>query len=108
MEWIAPLISGIALVLVAVIETVAAAERGQAKQEKDRMERRARVRETESHLSMEFMTATCALALVTAQRVNGSQTTSSDVEEAMEKAVKAQGEYNEFVREVAACQVGQV
>lgn len=106
-EYIAPLISGAALVLVAIIEAVAARERKQAKVDKERIEHRAKIRERESHLSMEMMSATCALALVTAKKVNGKQT-NGDVEESMEKAVKAQEDYSDFVREMAAHQVMKV
>ena len=105
-EYIAPLISGVSLVVVAVIETIASRERRQAKLDKERVEHRAKIRERESHLSMEMMSATCALALVTAKKVNGKQT-NGDVEEAMNKAVKAQEEYSDFVREMAAHQVGK-
>ena len=107
MEWITPLVSGTALIIVAIIEAVAMRERKQDKLDKARIEHRAKIRERESHLSMEMMSATCALALVTAKKVNGKQT-KGDVEESMEKAVKAQEGYSDFVREMAAHQVGKV
>lgn len=66
-----------------------------------RSETRAARRAQESRLAMELMYATCALSLVTAKKINGHQT-NGDVEEAMERAEKAQGAYMNFVRDEAA------
>ena len=107
MEWIGPLISGVAVVLVAVIEGVAARERKHIKEDRERTERRATVRSEESRLSMELMAASCALSLVMAKKLTG-QHTNGDVEEAMQKATTAQEEYAEFLRSVASRQVSKV
>lgn len=104
MEWIGPLISGMAVILVAIIEAAAARDRKQMKEDRERTDRRAAVRAEESRLSMELMSATCALSLVMAKKMNGLHT-NGDVEEAMRKAGEAQGDYSDFVREVAAKQV---
>ena len=69
MEWIGPLISGVAVVLVAVIEGMAARERKQIKEDRERTERRAAVRAEESRLSMELMAASCACLLYTSRCV---------------------------------------
>ena len=107
MEWIGPLISGVAVVLVAVIEGMAARERKQIKEDRERTERRAAVRAEESRLSMELMAASCALSLVTAKKLAGMHT-NGDVEAAMQQATDAQEEYAEFLRGVASKQVSKV
>lgn len=96
MEIVTTLITAAALVLVAVIETRNGRERkrGQA-----RAERRAE----ESRLAMDLMGATCKLALVTAKKVTG-QHVNGDVEDAMEMAKAASGEYEEFKTKLAAAQ----
>lgn len=106
MEWLNPVISAVGLVIVAVIEGVAARERKAAKQDKDRAERRAALRERESRLSMEMMSATCNLAIVTAKKVNGMHT-NGDVEEAMEAAGAAQDAYRSFLQDTASRQVAK-
>lgn len=105
MEW-GELFSALALVIVAVIEAVAVRDRKRAKEDKERVERRAAVRERESRLSMEMTSAACALALVTAKKVTGMHT-NGDVEEAMTKAKAAQKEYQDFLEDVAAHQVAK-
>lgn len=105
MDWGA-VISAIALIAVAIIEAVAVKERKNEKAEKERVERRAALREHESHLSMQMMSAACALALVTAKKVTGMHT-NGDVEEAMEKAREAQSNYQTFLEETAARQLAK-
>ena len=105
MDWGA-VISAIALVAVAIIEAVAVKDRKNAKAEKERVERRAALREHESHLSMQMMSAACALALVTAKKVTGMHT-NGDVEEAMDKAREAQANYQTFLEETAARQLAK-
>lgn len=107
MEWIGPLISGAAVVLVAVIEAAAARERKSIREDRERTERRAAVRAEESRLSMDMMAATCALSLVMAKKLTG-QHTNGDVEDAMEQAKDAQGEYADFLRSVTSKQVSKV
>lgn len=105
MDWGA-LISAAALVVVTVIEAAALNDRKKAKQDKERAERRAAVREQESHLSMQMMSAACALSLVVAKKVTGMHT-NGDVEEAMEKAKTAQSDYQNFLEETAARQIAK-
>lgn len=100
-------INAIALVLVALIEAAAAWDRRQAKRERERAERRAARRAAESRLSMDLMSATCALALTTSKKLAGLHT-NGDVEEAMEAAKTAQTAYQDFLRDQAAGQVAKV
>lgn len=106
MDWGA-LLSSAALVLVAIIEAVATRERRQAKGERERSIKRAERREQESVLAMEMMDANCALSLVNAKKLMGHQT-NGDVEEAMEKAMAAQANYNKFVQGLAAHEVSKI
>lgn len=99
MELWASTISALALILVAVIET-------RNNRSRKRTEERAKKREEESMLSMKLMSATCALSLVTAKKMAGHHT-NGDVEEAMERAQKAQDDYNEFLRRQTARSVAQ-
>lgn len=105
---ICALIAAVGTVVVALVEVRAAKDRkrsaAQAKEERERVERRAATRERESRLSMEMMAATCALSLVAAKKLTGMHT-NGDVEEAMDKALAAQEDYADFVRDVAAHQV---
>ena len=105
-EWFMEGLPSFALIVVAVIEAISLRDRKKAKEEQERVERRAQIRERESRLSMEMMAATCALALVTAKKVNGMHT-NGDVEEAMEKAKEAQSGYQSFLEDTAARQIGK-
>ena len=105
---ICALIAAAGTICVAAIESRAAKDRKRAektaREDRERVERRAAVRERESRLSMEMMSATCSLSLVAAKKLAGLHT-NGDVEEAMEKAQAAQEDYADFVRDVAARQV---
>lgn len=107
MEWVGPLISGTAVVLVAVIEAFAARDRRQSREDRARAERRAARRAEESRLSMDLMSANCALALTTAKKLAGMHT-NGDVEEAMRAAKTAQEHYTDFLQKQAAAQVSKV
>lgn len=93
------IIAAVSAVVVAIVE-------GRASKDRKRTERRAEVRERESRLSMEMMSATCALSLVAAKKLTG-QHTNGDVEAAMEKAREAQAQYVDFLRDTAAHQVAK-
>lgn len=100
-------INALALVLVAVIESAAAWDRRQTRRERQRVERRAARRAEESRLSMDLMSANCALALTTAKKLSGMHT-NGDVEEAMQAARAAQEAYTDFLQHQAAEQVAKV
>ena len=95
-------VTALAAVLVAVIEALAAWDRRKA-----RAEKRAARRAEESRLSMDLMSANCALALTTAKKLAGMHT-NGDVEEAMEAARTAQESYQAFLQRQAADQVSKV
>lgn len=99
-------INALALVLVAVIESAAAWDRRQTRRERQRVERRAARRAEESRLSMDLMSANCALALTTAKKLAGMHT-NGDVEEAMQAARAAQEAYTDFIHRQAAGQVAK-
>lgn len=98
MDWLGPLISAIALVLVAIIEAVATRERKRYKADRERAERRAALRAKESQLSMEMMSANNKLTLIIAKKLTG-QHTNGDVEEAMHESMQAQRDYQDFLEE---------
>ena len=94
------IISAIALIIVAVIET---GNRRKAKQSEDRALRR----EEEARLSMAMSSATLDLAYVTSVAVTGGHT-NGNVEEAQRKAKKAQEDYQAFIQAQAAHTVAKV
>lgn len=100
-------VTALAAVLVAVIEALAAWDRRKARAAGARAEKRAARRAEESRLSMDLMSANCALALTTAKKLAGMHT-NGDVEEAMEAARTAQESYQAFLQRQAADQVSKV
>lgn len=91
---IASLITAIAGIVVAVVETRAAKDR-------KRTEKRAERRAEESRLSMELMSATCELSVVTAVAMRDHHTNGT-LQPALDKAQKAQDDYQRFLRAEAA------
>ena len=100
-------VTALAAIVVAVIEAVPAWDRRQTRKARQRAEKRAARRAEESRLSMDLMSANCALALVTAKKLAGMHT-NGDVEEAMEAAKEAQDAYQDFLLSQAAGQVAKV
>ena len=94
------IMSAIALIVVAVIET-------KNSRSKRKSEERAERRQEESRLAMQMMAATCKLSTVTAKAVTG-QKTNGDVEEALKAAGEAQQDYEDFKTRMAAQQVAKV
>lgn len=94
------IISAVALVLVAVIETSNLRKR---KTEEIRRQRRER----ESRLSMELMSASVDLAFVTSLAVTGGKT-NGNVEAAQKKAIEAQQKYEDFLKDEAAHAVAKI
>lgn len=93
-------ISAVAMIVVAVINGIMLKDRKRA-------ERRSERRATESRLSMELMSATCALSIVTAKKVTDQQI-NGDVKKAIQAAYDAQESYAHFLNETAAYQVTKV
>lgn len=100
-------VTAFSIVLVAVIEAISAWDRRQGRKERERTEKRAIRRAEESRLSMELMSANCALALTTAKKLAGMHT-NGDVEEAMLAAKEAQEKYQDFIQKQASDQVSKI
>ena len=103
----AEIISAFAVICVAVIESLAAMERKKAKTVREKSERRAEARSRETMLAMQMMDASLELSLSTAlaveeHRLNG------EMKSAREKARRAQEEYADFIRDVAAHQFSRI
>lgn len=81
-------------IAVAIIET-------RAEKDRKRTLARAERRERESRLSMELMSATCELSVVTAKAVKSGHM-NGDLEPALIKARKAQEDYQGFLQDTAA------
>lgn len=88
------IISAVALIIVAIIET------GNKRRSKSDEVRRQR-REKESRLSMELMSASVELSYVTSLAVTGGKT-NGNVEAAQKKAREAQKKYEDFIKDEAA------
>lgn len=102
MEEIWPvMITSITACLIALIELRGHRERKAAAQDRKRAEESAARRVEESLLSMELLSASCRLGVVTAKAVIHQQVT-EDLEEAMSAAETAQQEYDKFLRKMAS------
>ena len=97
---ICALIAALASVLVAVIETRNVKDRKRA-------EHRSARRAEESRLSMELMSATCELSVVTATALRDGHTNGT-LEPALEAANKAQSEYRAWLLKEASQAVAKV
>lgn len=97
---ICSIIAAASAIAVAIVEARAGRER---KKTQERAERRAR----ESRLSMELMSATCELSVVTAIALR-DQHTNGTLEPALEKARKAQDDYQTFLKDEAARAVSKM
>lgn len=100
-------ISAAALVLVAIIESIAAHDRKKHKIDRERALRREQDRVTECRLTMKMLDANLELSLATALAVE-QQKLNGEMKAAKLKAAKVQDEYNEFIQQLAARQVSKV
>ncbi|MEG0778409.1 MAG: hypothetical protein RSG55_06135 [Oscillospiraceae bacterium] len=107
MDLLAYIIPAAATIIIALIELRSAKERKQTKEEVLRTGQRADRRAEESRLSMELMSASCKLGVVTAKAVT-HQHVNGDVEEAMTAAKEAQEQYDKFLHKLAAKQTVKV
>ena len=103
----AEIISGAAVVAVALIEAIAARERSGMKKLRARTDRREAERARENRLAMHMMDASLDLAIATAIAVEEGKL-NGEMKAAREKARSAQEEYENFVLELAARQVAKV
>lgn len=97
---ICALIAAASSITVAVLERRAAQDR---KREQVRMDRRER----ESRLSMDLMSATCELSVVTATAMREGHTNGT-LQPALDAAQKAQENYRNFLRDEAAHAVAKI
>lgn len=95
-----------ALIAAASAITVAVVEK-RADKDRKRAQARAERRERESRLSMELMSATCELSVVTATAMREGHTNGT-LEPALKKAEVAQNDYKNFLMDVAARDVAKV
>jgi hypothetical protein len=100
-------ISGITLIIVALIEMVAARGRKREKEARALSERRAVDRAKENRLAMKMMDASLDLSLATAMAVEQCKI-NGEMKTAKEKARVAQKDYQEFLQEIAARQIAKV
>lgn len=95
-----------ALIAAASAITVAVVEK-RADKDRKRAQARAERRERESRLSMELMSATCELSVVTAVAMREGHTNGT-LEPALKKAEQAQNDYKNFLMDTAARDVAKV
>lgn len=95
------IISAFSLIIVAIIGKEQRVEHGKTEKARAREEERAKIRETESRLSMDLMEATSELSDVIAIAVSGGKV-NGNVEAARERAKVARENYHDFIRDLAA------
>ena len=94
------IVPALATVTVAVIEAIAANGRKQTKKQIEKAEKRSERRMKENQLSMQMMSATLQLSVVTANALTGGHN-NGNVEKARQAAQNAQERYEEFLAAVA-------
>ena len=100
------IIPALSAIMVAIIEWIASKDRKREKDYKNEVEKRAELRARESRLSMEMMSATMQLSIVTANALTGGHN-NGNVEEAKKSASEAQKNYKKFLEEVAAKEISK-
>ena len=106
MDW-NTIISGAALIAVAIIEAIAAGNRRRDKEDKERTRQNEERRAKESRLCMQFMDASLDLGLATALAVE-NRTVNGEMKAARAKAKRAQAEYDKFIQETASREIAKV
>lgn len=100
------IIPAAAAILVAVIEAIAAADRRRMKQNREEAAERETNRAEEARLSMQMMSATLQLSVVTANALTGGHN-NGNVEAARLAAETAQANYEAFLQKVTAKEVAK-
>ena len=100
------IIPAAAAVIVAVIEAIAARERKQIKDGRERDERRQADRAEESRLSMRMMDASLELGIATAIAVE-EQKLNGEMKAAKAAAAAVRKDYHDFVEKLAARQLAK-
>ena len=98
-EIICATIAGVASIITAMVGIG-------VRQINKRSDRNAKLRQKESLLSLRMMDATLQLSVVTANALTGGHN-NGNVERAREAAKKVAEEYEQFLREIAAHEVGK-
>lgn len=98
MEIIVP---AVAMVVVAIIEAIAAKDRKRTKQMNEKQEKRAEQRAKESLLSMQLIDATLQLSIVSANALTNGHN-NGNVEEAKAAAEDARKSYSSFLQSITA------
>ena len=99
-------ISGIFMIIVALIEAQAAKDRKNRKEEIERQKRHEEERANELRLSMCLIHATLQLSVVSSNALTGGHN-NGNVERARLAAKKAEEEYDNFLKELGAKQVAK-
>lgn len=100
------IISGIFMVIVAIIEAASYKERKRTKELTEKMESRIERRAEESRLSMQMMYATLQLSIVTANALTGGHN-NGNVQVAKDAAEKAGHDYQEFLQRITATAINK-
>ena len=101
MEYLKEIISAAALIIVAVIEALAAKDRKKADADRKEILERSKIRAEESKLSMSLQCSTCELGLETAKALRDGHTNGT-MDKRVSDAEAALEAYNKFIKEEAA------
>jgi hypothetical protein len=101
------IISSGAIVLVAIIESLATLERRSAKRSQEQMKAREEARADESKLAMQMMDASLALGIATAIAVEEGKL-NGEMKSAKQRAKEARENYQGFLQNIAAHQVVKI
>ena len=101
MEYAKEIISAAALIIVAIIEALAAKDRKKADADRKEILERAKERAKESKLAMSLMCSTCELGLETTKALRDG-CTNGTLNGRMEEAEESLKAYKDFIQEEAA------
>lgn len=88
------------LIIVALIEAVAHADRNKTKKEREEQKRREEIRSEEARLQLQMINAAIKLNKIIAKKVQ-HQKTNGDVEDANNAVEEAQRAYYDFINRIA-------
>ena len=101
MEYLKEIISAAAIIIVAVIEALAAKDRKKADADRKTILERSEIRAQESRLSMALMRSTCELSLEATKALRDGYTNGT-LDGRMHKAEMALADYNNFLEKETA------
>ena len=101
MEYAKEIISAAALIVVAIIEAMAAKDRRKADADRKEILERSKIRAQESKLAMSLMCSTCELGLETTKALRDGYTNGT-LNGRMEEAEQSLKAYKDFIQEEAA------